>query len=266
MIKTSKLKTATVIALLALVTVIALVLISKQQQAEAPQTPESDVMVDEKPAPPVVKLIRLPNAEPVTPIDGDYSAEDHLWKLVNKQSPLGNNDYRPAELQLITPSWTAKSNDERSVSAVMTPDLMTMLADAKLARHDLMVGSGYRSYALQNTYYSSYVRANGEAQANQVSAKPGQSEHQTGLAVDLAYQNQNCYLKRCFADTAAGKWLAEHAHEYGFILRYPLGKETITGYIYEPWHFRYLGKELATAVHQSGLTYEEAQTYINSPE
>ena len=77
---------------------------------------------------------------------------------------------------------------------------------------------------------------------------------------DLA--DQTCWVDDCFERTAAGKWLAAHAHEYGFILRYPKGKESITGYQYEPWHFRYVGRELAGALHQSGLTMEEAWSYI----
>lgn len=115
----------------------------------------------------------------------------------------------------------------------------------------LWIVSGYRSYSTQDTIYWRYVRNDGMAEADTYSARPGHSEHQTGLAMDINS------LKSSFADTAEGKWLAAHCHEYGFIIRYPKGKQAITGYIYEPWHVRYLGVDLATQVYESGLTLEE---------
>jgi len=138
-----------------------------------------------------------------------------------------------------------------------------MLDTASQAGHELYVASGYRSHQLQTVYYSNYVRVSGEAEANKFSARPGQSEHQTGLAFDLASTSNSCYLETCFGDSEAGKWLATHAHEYGFTLRYPADKTDITGYQYEPWHFRYVGKDLAGALHQSGLTLDEAAPYLD---
>ena len=98
--------------------------------------------------------------------------------------------------------------------------------------------------------------------ASQFSSRPGHSEHQSGLAADFIGAGGKCWVEECFERTAAGHWLAQHAHEYGFILHYPKGKESVTGFQYEPWHFRYVGKELAGALQQSGLTLEEAQPYI----
>ena len=138
-----------------------------------------------------------------------------------------------------------------------------MLSDAKALGSDLMIGSGFRSYDLQNVYYSNYVRLYSQAEADKFSAKPGQSEHQTGLVVDLAYTDMDCYLASCFADTPAGVWLTQNAHKYGFILRYPEGKESITGFQFEPWHFRYVGKDLARAIKESGLTLDEAKPYLD---
>jgi hypothetical protein len=111
--------------------------------------------------------------------------------------------------------------------------------------------SGYRSYAFQKQLYANYAARDGYALADRYSARAGHSEHQTGLAIDV-----NSVL-RSFANTAEGKWLAAHCHEYGFILRYPEGKEDVTGFMYEPWHIRYLGVETATRVAASGLTLEE---------
>lgn len=116
---------------------------------------------------------------------------------------------------------------------------------------NIWIASGYRSYEYQSGLYERYVNRSGKAEADRYSARPGHSEHQTGLAFDLNSIDDS------FADTAEGKWVAEHCHEYGFIIRYPKGAEDITGYIYEPWHIRYLGKEIAEKVYNSGLTLEE---------
>ncbi|MBE6723731.1 MAG: hypothetical protein E7576_00835 [Ruminococcaceae bacterium] len=111
--------------------------------------------------------------------------------------------------------------------------------------------STYRSYDYQEGLYNRYVERDGKAEADRYSARPGHSEHQTGLAIDLNS------LEYAFADTPEGRWIAAHCHEYGFILRYPEGKEDVTGYRYEPWHVRYLGIATASAVAASGLTLEE---------
>lgn len=129
--------------------------------------------------------------------------------------------------------------------------LKLMQADAKALGLDLSLISGYRSYNTQKELYNKYVKKDGEEVANTYSAKPGHSEHQTGLAFDIGS------VDRSFANTSEAKWIEENAHLYGFIVRYPNGKTDITGYIYEPWHVRYLGKETAKKVWESGLTLEE---------
>ena len=116
---------------------------------------------------------------------------------------------------------------------------------------NLSLISGFRSYELQNSVYNNYVSWYGQASADTFSARPGHSEHQTGLAFDIGK------LENSFGETASGKWLAENCHLYGFIIRYPKGKQNITGYKYEPWHVRYLGVDIATKVKNSGLTLEE---------
>ena len=112
-------------------------------------------------------------------------------------------------------------------------------------------GSGYRSYQYQITCYNSLVAAYGEEYANHISAKPGHSEHQTGYTVDCNTINET------FINTPEGQWLDKHCHEYGFIIRYPEGKEDITGYDYECWHIRYVGVDVATEIYEQGLTLEE---------
>jgi hypothetical protein len=123
--------------------------------------------------------------------------------------------------------------------------------------YTLNIASGYRSFEYQKGLYWRYVSLYGQAEADRFSAYPGYSEHQTGLAFDIGGSNSSTWVNEGFDSTPEAKWLAKNAHQYGFILRYPPGKEHITGYMYESWHFRYLGVELATKVYNSGLTLEE---------
>lgn len=116
---------------------------------------------------------------------------------------------------------------------------------------DIWVLSAYRSYELQQTLYNNYCARDGQEAADTYSARPGHSEHHSGLCYDVNS------LEFDFGETAEGKWLAEHCVEYGFIIRYPKGCEAHTGYQYEPWHIRYLGKELAAEVAESGLCLEQ---------
>jgi len=115
----------------------------------------------------------------------------------------------------------------------------------------IYVGSGYRSYSDQEKIYDNYVQQDGKDAADTYSARPGYSEHQTGLVIDVNTINDE------FGYTPEAAWLAEHAHEYGFIIRYPQGKESYTGYKYEPWHIRYVGSKLATKLYNSGQCLEE---------
>ncbi|MBE6643244.1 MAG: D-alanyl-D-alanine carboxypeptidase family protein [Clostridia bacterium] len=137
--------------------------------------------------------------------------------------------------------------------------LNVMFAAAQTEGIYLKMQSGYRSYTDQYIIYNDYVARDGQAAADRYSARPGHSEHQTGLAFDLTTTYYNG-LWEGFADTPEGKWVAENCHKYGFIIRYPKEKEHITGYMYEPWHVRYIGVEKATAVYESGLCLEE---YLN---
>lgn len=116
---------------------------------------------------------------------------------------------------------------------------------------NIYISSGYRSYDYQDNLYNNYVNSYGKEQADRFSARAGYSEHQTGLAFDVNT------IDSSFTGTPEAEWVAAHCYEYGFIIRYPEGKESITGYQYEPWHIRYLGTETATAVFESGLTLEE---------
>lgn len=118
--------------------------------------------------------------------------------------------------------------------------------------------SKYRSYDRQVELYDAYVKRDGKKAADTYSARPGYSEHQTGLAFDIGeVGNTAAYADNKFANTAAGKWIAKNAHKYGFIMRYPKGKDDVTGYMYESWHFRYVGKKIATEIYNNNETLEE---------
>lgn len=128
-----------------------------------------------------------------------------------------------------------------------------MAAAAKKDGIGMYAFSTYRSYSRQKELYDNYVKKYGQKEADRFSAKPGHSEHQTGLAFDISQSGAS----DVYAESAASRWLAKNAYKYGFILRYPQNKEHITGYMYEPWHYRYLGVKTATAVYSSGKTLEE---------
>jgi len=208
--------------------------------------------------------ITLPGAKPIKALVNDYSKPDSIWTIVSKTHPI-SVDYIPTSLKIPdVPTRTDKSKDEQSLRADVATPLKNMFDAASTAGHYLMIGSGYRSAAMQKVYFNSLAASVGEETANQAIAYPGQSEHQTGLALDISTLSKECYLDQCFATTADGLWLADNSYKYGFILRYPLGSETITGYQYEPWHFRYVGIDLATALHQSNLTLDGAWTYLQA--
>lgn len=120
-----------------------------------------------------------------------------------------------------------------------------------------VVRSGYRSYQEQEALYNDYVARDGQAAADTYSARPGHSEHQTGLTYDIGSVESANDFTVSFGTTPEGAWLKQHAHEYGFIIRYPEGKEKITGYQYEPWHIRYVGQPLAKKLYNSGQILEE---------
>lgn len=171
-----------------------------------------------------------------------------IWVVVNKKRPLNPAKYVPSDLVSV-----GGGQQMRSEAATA---LDRLIAGAQAGALTIKPLSGYRSYNTQVTVYGNEVKAYGQAVADTESARPGTSEHQTGLAIDVG--GGGCGIEDCFGKTAEGKWLAAHAYEYGFIIRYPEGKQDVTGYRYEPWHIRYVGLELATEMHKKGVqTLEE---------
>lgn len=188
-----------------------------------------------------------------------YSIDEpgSIWWIVNKKRPLPAG-YIPNDL--VVPSVTLRlssGSEQMKLSSKLANDVVDLFNAAKTAGYPLVLASGYRSYAYQVQLYNGYVQKDGQAAADRYSAKPGTSEHQTGLAFDVCAINASCDLQQSFGQTPTGKWLAGYAYQYGFIIRYIDGKESVTGYKYEPWHLRYVGKELAGQLHTSGQTMEE---------
>ncbi len=181
-----------------------------------------------------------------------------LWVVVNKQHPLNPQTYNPDDLVLPNVSLRIPGAAQMKMRKEAATAIEQMFQDAKSAGLNLQITTAHRGYAYQKTLYDGYVAEQGKSVADTQSARPGYSEHQSGWAADIRPESGKCYLEACFGDMEEGKWLAENAHSYGFILRYPQGKTDITGYTYEPWHFRYVGKELAAEMKkQNILTLEE---------
>lgn len=181
---------------------------------------------------------------------------ERLWVVVNKATPLVPVDFAPAALGAVPMQATTRSDRVREDVGAAIAALGEAAQAADAGR--IGVNNGYRSFSLQGATYSAYVRAEGEDVANAGSAKPGHSEHQTGLALDIVACDDRCGSIESFGETTQASWVAEHAWEFGFIVRYEAEGSPVTGYAPEPWHLRYVGPELARAYHEGGFrTLEE---------
>lgn len=163
---------------------------------------------------------------------------------VNNQI-IVNRDYKVCPFYIPFPKLKARNA------------LKLMIKDARNQGFQLIIISGFRSYLKQMRLFNMYVRRDGLEKAKTYSAEPGYSEHQTGLAFDVASPGLDESIKEQFQFTKESKWLQDNAHFYGFIIRYPKGKEDITEFMYEPWHIRYVGKEDAMEIVNKNLTLEE---------
>lgn len=181
----------------------------------------------------------------IVPVDGS-----NLISVVGKATSIG--EYAPKDLVTLLSHLSVKGRQVRQQVA----EALAVMAEAALADGvKLNVDSGYRSYQTQHGLFYRYAKRDGVFKAETYSARPGQSEHQLGTAVDFGGTNRD--YTDGFADTAQGKWLLANAHKYGFALSYPQGKQEITGYKYEPWHYRFIGVDLAMEWKESGLTLIE---------
>ncbi|SFE84138.1 M15 family metallopeptidase [Alteribacillus iranensis] len=188
---------------------------------------------------------------------GLLSEPDDTLALVNKEYRLPA-DYQPNDLTVPDVPFPFEENHpKKQLREPAARALENLFADAEKEGFSLFAVSGYRSYDRQEAIYTANVEADGEEAANQYSAKPGESEHQTGLSMDVSSLSNDFGLTTEFGETPEGQWLKENAHRHGFIIRYPEGKTEITNYQYEPWHIRYVGDEAATIMYEDNLTLEE---------
>lgn len=201
-------------------------------------------------------------AEPATTDSGTNVIANPYEQLVlvNKENALPA-DYIPTDLVVPDINYPFTEDlPKKKVRKIAATAMEELFAASDEAGLELFAQSGYRSYDRQETVFASNVQSLGEEQANQVSARPGESEHQTGLTMDVTSRDVGFQLNEDFAETDEGKWLAENAAKYGFIIRFPKGKEEITQYQYEPWHIRYVGKKAAKEITENNLTLEEYLT------
>ena len=210
--------------------------------------------------------------KPVTIFDPPkYSIDeaDSIWVVVNKQRQISPLKYQPAALTFPAFPKPKVQNpfglQMREEAAVATVELAKAMAEA--GKGTLILNSGFRTFKNQQGLYNRTRDTRGLAVAEKLSARPGHSEHQLGLAADFSVKGQGCVIMVCFGKTEAGIWLADNAHEFGFVLRYPKGYKAITGFQYEPWHFRYVGVELATEMKTKGIkTLEEFWGLESAPD
>ncbi len=213
---------------------------------------DSHNSTEPQPAAPV-SVETKPQDEQPAPVSFDktkysYTDPTSIWVVANKQNPLNPKTYVPADLQAV--------GGGQQLRAESATALASLIAGAKQQGLVINPLSGYRSYTTQVSVYNNEVKSYGQAVADSESARPGYSEHQTGLAIDVG--GGGCGIEDCFGTTPSGKWLAANAYTYGFIIRYPENKQAVTGYRYEPWHIRYVGTELAAEMQKQGvLTLEE---------
>lgn len=219
-----------IFAVLIAAIVIGCVSVGKKASKDKQKDAEKTVSVSETTEPPTKENTTEENPHTVTVVDGITYVDGIM--VVNKTYSLPE-DYEPG-----TDSEARKAFNE-------------MREDAEEEDISLWIRSSFRSYETQEELYDRYAERDGKDEADRYSARPGYSEHQSGLAFDVNSIDDE------FENTPEGKWLAENCWKYGFIIRYPKDKEEVTGYMYEPWHIRYLGKDVAEKVYESGLTLEE---------
>ena len=174
--------------------------------------------------------------------------------LINKFNHI-DKKYTPKNIIAVSNQYAYGSN---SITEETFNAFKNMFYAAKKEDLTLIITSSYRDYETQDKLWNQYANAYGDDYADSVSARAGYSEHQSGYALDIVTYNS---VMNDFEKTDEFKWLQKHAHEYGFILRYPKGKEYLTGYDYESWHYRYVGTDVAKAIHDKGITFDEYYAY-----
>ncbi len=233
---------------------------SGQEQGQALQGAGGSEKEGQVPADPVMaKRSESALQATIKEVDGKkiVTNPESMTVIVNKQRSFPDG-YEPGDLvEPNVPFSFDGPHEKRHMRKEAADALEKLFAGAEQDGIELRAVSGYRSYNRQKSIYDNSVRTKGEEYTSRVVAVPGMSEHQTGLTIDVSSPSVNNGLEENFGDSTEGKWLAEHAADYGFVIRYLKDREDITGYVYEPWHIRYIGTDLAKDVYKSGMTLEE---------
>jgi zinc D-Ala-D-Ala carboxypeptidase len=178
--------------------------------------------------------------------DPDSTDPDSYGVVVNKRRPLPAG-FVPSDLVPVSVPHVGTTPKLRAKAARAVESLFTTFT-AETGLH-MRSNSAYRSFSAQKAEYAAFTQSLGASEAAETTARPGFSEHQTGLAIDIGAVGSGCDARACFAETAQSHWLASNAWRFGFIIRYPRGQQAVTGYSYEPWHIRYVGRALAKKIH-----------------
>ncbi|MED4581960.1 M15 family metallopeptidase [Brevibacillus choshinensis] len=222
---------------------------SSSGQTATPEQQEASAVQNKQPS--LEETIQMVDGVPTV------TNPTEMTVVVNKQRALPA-DYIPSDLvEPNVPFPFDEKVEKRMMRAEAAGALEKLFAQAKEQGIELYAVSGYRSYRTQKSLFDTYVKTQGADHAAAYSAVPGKSEHQTGLAMDVSGADAQTRLEESFADTPEGQWLAANCAPFGFIIRYVKGKEDITGYAYEPWHLRYVGKEIAQEIMSKGITLED---------
>lgn len=208
----------------------------------------------------------------------DVSSNDSVLNLVNETADIGSGktvdktsefmilinkefgiskDYKPDDLTTVKAVADGRKSEYQMLRKAAADEFDKLTEAALKDGCIIKITTGYRPYSFQKELYDKTLREKGKAYASKYSAKPGYSEHQTGLAADVSSPSVKYKLLDKYGDTPEGKWLAENAYKFGFIIRYKDGTQEITGYEYEPWHIRYVGKVAAGYIHDKQITLEE---------
>ncbi|MBQ3459470.1 MAG: M15 family metallopeptidase [Solobacterium sp.] len=198
------------------------------------------------------QTVKPENEKKPEPQTADVRSNSSLLRIVSPAAKI-DPDYVPS--QLVIPDVPMYQTQELRPEAASA--LEDMFAAAAQDGYDLYLISGFRSYDYQVGLWNYYVDYFGLSYTEHIDAHPGGSEHQLGLSVDIGTTDDVCRLDTCFGETGAFAWLQENSYKFGYIERYPLNKEAVTGIMYSPWSFRYTGKEEAEKLHQSSQTMEE---------
>ena len=209
----------------------------------------------------VTKVDKLPESSIESLATSMDTNPASVYALVNKMYPM-SSEYQPEDLVEVNVKFTFNYKDEKRMLRKEAAHALECMFEAATEDGIELLGvSGYRSFLRQQSIYNNNLSTKGYEHTNSYSARPGRSEHQTGWSIDISSESADGKLIEEFIETVEGQWVKNNSYKFGFIVRYPKGKEDITGYSYEPWHVRYVGYDLAKYLYDNNMTLDEYYGY-----